>query len=259
MTGVSKTAANSHSYTYNGKELEAETGWHDYGARMYDGQISRWGAVDAMADERDWLSPYGYVQNNPIIFIDPDGNLDILVHGENGSSINIETDLIDVEVDASFLGIDFGGNHSVSDTDAVITGLDIVGIVDPTGAADVLAAGLSSNKEIIRGAAASTAGLLPVAGDVAKIPKIAKGVNKILDGIKNVGGHMTATHRTLTKAKQNDSHHIIQDATVKDLPGYSRNNAPAVQLEGPANKVGTPHHAATQTQRSTAGGGTYSC
>ena len=40
MAGVSKTAANSHSYTYNGKELEAETGWHDYGARMYDGQIS---------------------------------------------------------------------------------------------------------------------------------------------------------------------------------------------------------------------------
>ena len=38
MAGVSNTAANPHSYTYNGKELEAETGWHDYGARMYDGQ-----------------------------------------------------------------------------------------------------------------------------------------------------------------------------------------------------------------------------
>ena len=86
MTGVSKTAANSHSYTYNGKELEAETGWHDYGARMYDGQIGRWGAVDAMADSYLNVTPYQYVLNNPLIYIDPTGMFTELFN-QNGKKI----------------------------------------------------------------------------------------------------------------------------------------------------------------------------
>ncbi|WP_227470630.1 RHS repeat-associated core domain-containing protein [Massilia sp. YMA4] len=53
-----------------------------------------------------------------------------------------------------------------------------------------------------------------------------------------------------------DSHHIIQDAAVRDLPGYSRSSAPAVQLLGPSTKIGSEHYTATQTQRQ-AGGGDY--
>jgi RHS repeat-associated protein len=53
-----------------------------------------------------------------------------------------------------------------------------------------------------------------------------------------------------------DGHHIIQDAAVRDLPGYSPANAPAVQLPGPSTRVGSPHYNATQAQRQR-GGGTY--
>lgn len=38
--------------------------------------IGRWGTVDPMGDERNWVSPYNYVQNNPIMRIDPNGMLD---------------------------------------------------------------------------------------------------------------------------------------------------------------------------------------
>ncbi|MEN9657355.1 MAG: hypothetical protein RL571_820 [Pseudomonadota bacterium] len=53
-----------------------------------------------------------------------------------------------------------------------------------------------------------------------------------------------------------DSHHIIQNAAMQDLPGYSRSTAPAVQLQGPSTTKGSEHYIATQTQRE-AGGGNY--
>ncbi|RLP06332.1 hypothetical protein D7U36_13055, partial [Propionibacterium australiense] len=66
----------------------------------------------------------------------------------------------------------------------------------------------------------------------------------------------TPTYKDLRAAGAKDAHHIIQDAAARDLPGYSRGDAPAVQLEGPSTKVGSPHYKATQVQRQP-GGGTY--
>ena len=53
-----------------------------------------------------------------------------------------------------------------------------------------------------------------------------------------------------------DAHHVMQDAAVREIPGYQRSEAPAVHVPGPSTRPGTPHDNATQVQRQR-GGGTY--
>jgi len=70
------------------------------------------------------------------------------------------------------------------------------------------------------------------------------------------GKFARGTYKELTRAGLKDSHHIIQNAAVRDIPGYNYLDAPAINLPGPSTRVGTPHYAATQVQRQS-GGGTY--
>ncbi|WP_276833709.1 RHS repeat-associated core domain-containing protein, partial [Chryseobacterium cucumeris] len=61
-----------YNYKYNGKELQ-ETGFYDYGARMYMPDLGRWGVVDPLAEIYYPMSAYHMSGNNPILFIDSNG------------------------------------------------------------------------------------------------------------------------------------------------------------------------------------------
>jgi RHS repeat-associated protein len=73
---IDQRTQNNIRFTFSGKERDEETGYNYFGARYYNADISIWLSVDPMASERAWLTPYNYVQNNPLKLIDPTGMLD---------------------------------------------------------------------------------------------------------------------------------------------------------------------------------------
>ncbi len=78
-------SSSNNKYQFNGKELQEETDWLDYGFRMYDNRIGRWMCQDPMAEKTHNIShsPYNYCVNNPVNYIDPDG-LDWFANVING-------------------------------------------------------------------------------------------------------------------------------------------------------------------------------
>jgi RHS repeat-associated protein len=74
------TYAFTSPYRFNSKELDPETGLAYYGARYYQNKLGVWLSVDPKAGLMLTLSPYAAMFNNPILFIDPDGQYPWPVH-----------------------------------------------------------------------------------------------------------------------------------------------------------------------------------
>jgi len=97
---------------YNGKELDDENNlrWYDYGFRRYDPQLGRWHVMDALSEKYINLSPYAYVANNPMNFIDPDGRVMTFPEGgEYGSNFNFGQNVYQPSVSADLGGVSYGG------------------------------------------------------------------------------------------------------------------------------------------------------
>ena len=70
----------SNRYQFNGKELQVTGGVNllDYGARMYDPNKGRWLVQDP---KYQFMNPYHFCYNNPMLYVDPDGRILVLYFG----------------------------------------------------------------------------------------------------------------------------------------------------------------------------------
>ena len=71
----SQMPTNSTEYRFSGKELQNISDYeiYDFGARQYFPKYAIWGSVDPLAGSFANVSPFAYCSNNPVLFIDPDG------------------------------------------------------------------------------------------------------------------------------------------------------------------------------------------
>ncbi|GGH68345.1 SpvB/TcaC N-terminal domain-containing protein [Phaeocystidibacter marisrubri] len=66
----------SNPYQFSSSEFDDATGLILMGARYYDPMFSLWMSADPLSSFRSWLTPYNYVANNPVMFVDPSGLLE---------------------------------------------------------------------------------------------------------------------------------------------------------------------------------------
>jgi hypothetical protein len=231
---------------------------YDYGARFYDARIARWQTIDPLCEKYYSISPYAYCANNPLNLVDPDG-CDIVIGGKDNTSITLTTDLIDIKVNATALGINWGGNYVLQGEDLLSATLDIVGILDPSGIADGVNASLQAKNRDWLGAAISAVSLVPYVGDAAKVLKVEKDfkiINAAIDSTKRAKSIANSRRSAVRKAwkeeqqlvkekgngtmswTKSEKAELLKTGKVKGYEGHHINNVKDhPELAGNSNNV----------------------
>jgi RHS repeat-associated protein len=163
-------------YLHQGGRFDATSGLYHFRFRDYSPTLGRWSSLDPIRYAAGDVNLYRTVFNAPTVFTDPSGLA--------GSSLSEKIkDTFDF-----FKNIGDHLKHLPAATRAKILdlaldvaqlALDIGGIFEPTPFCDITSGVISAGRGDWIGALLSGAGVIPFAGDVAKVGKIAKYIKSL--------------------------------------------------------------------------------
>lgn len=248
----------AQDFKYNGKELQDELGlgWLDYGARMYQPDLGRFFVQDRFAEKYMVFSPYQYAANNPIKYIDVNGD-SLQLNGSESARQNF-TDLVNKGLGGKGkISIDKSGNASLEkgkgkmtkqqksffkDLQSVIenSGKTTIGLVENDKGVEVG----SFDQETIDVADARSLGSSDltsseaVSAQGALIHEVTEQFEKQVNGVTNINlAHATATaseNRTNGSTRVGSPATVVQDKRGTNV-GSSLNST--VTIGGKSNSV----------------------
>ena len=195
-------------YKFNSKEFDEETGLYYYGARYMNPRTSLWYGVDGLKENYPELGSYTYCADNPVKFVDPDGNIvliDNAIGALIGASLEITTQMVaNLVVGNSITDINWGKVAVATIEGAITSGAsNTVRFVTKISVAAANSNMDNYDKgfiEVVKGTAVNLA-----AGAVgSKASKLAKGVGnkatqKISNKIISSKTSLTKTVKKITK------------------------------------------------------------
>lgn len=118
------SSLNSQPYKFGGKELDRMNGLdiYDFEARQYDSLLGRFTTLDPKCEKSYDISPYAYCLGNPILLIDPTGEIPFDTLWDLGNVI--------YDIGSAVIN-HINGDHEAAKSNWVDFGLDMAAMVTP--------------------------------------------------------------------------------------------------------------------------------
>jgi len=198
-------SSGNYRYGFNSMEKDDEILGNgnslDFGARIYDARLGRWMATDPLAYQFPWASPYNFVFNKPMIFVDPDGRNPQVAYVMWNMRYNVSKAQLKLE-NPTWSELRLSATAAwYASREIVHVGLDIVGFVPVVGE---VADGINAAIYVAEGnhldAAFSAISLVPLAGDA--VSKSVKYSLKVADEVGGLGLAVSRSFKSIDQAKK---------------------------------------------------------